>query len=114
MQAVGKGTVKRIVEAKVFMDEGELIREYFRTDRLTFGVSMLLPGAVGGLDPGHKEADEVFYCAKGHLLCYFPEEDRYYELHEGDALLIPEGVGHKLFNIGEEKGVIVWCCAPHP
>jgi len=108
------GKVKRDRDAKVFIDEGEMIREYFQTDRLTFGVSELLPGKVGGLDKGHREADEVFYCAQGHILCYFPEEKRYYELKKGDALLIPEGVGHKLFNIGEEKGIIVWCCAPHP
>lgn len=109
-----KGIVKGIKDVKSFMDEGEFIREYFKTDRLTFGVSELLPGKVGGLDPGHKEADEVFYCAQGHVLCYFPEEDKYYELEKGDALLIPQGIGHKLFNIGEEKGIIIWCCAPHP
>ncbi len=109
-----KGVVKSIKQAKAFMDEGELVREYYRTGRLTFGVSELAPGKVGGLDPGHAEADEVFYCAQGRLLCYFPEEDKYYELEKGDALLIPQGTGHKLFNIGDEKGVIVWCCAPRP
>jgi mannose-6-phosphate isomerase-like protein (cupin superfamily) len=109
-----RGIVKTAKTVKHFMDEGEFIREYFRTDRLTFGVSELLPGKIGGLDAGHKEADEVFYCAAGHVLCYFPEDDRYYDLEKGDALLIPQGVGHKLFNVGEEKAVIVWCCAPHP
>ena len=109
-----KGIVKKAKEAVNFMDEGEFVREYFRTGRLMFGVSELLPGKVGGLDPGHKEADEVFYCSQGHLLCYFPEENKYYELEKGDALLIPQGVGHKLFNIGEEKGIVIWCCAPHP
>jgi mannose-6-phosphate isomerase-like protein (cupin superfamily) len=109
-----RGIVRPAVQAKAFMDEGEFIREYFRTDRLTFGVSELLPGKVGGLDKGHAEADEVFFCAAGTALCYFPEEDRYYQLAKGDALLIPQGVGHKLFNVGEEKAVIIWCCAPHP
>jgi len=109
-----RGIVKTAKTAKHFMDEGEFIREYFRTDRLTFGVSELLPGKIGGLDAGHKEADEVFYCAAGRVLCYFPEEDRYYPLETGDALLIPQAVGHKLFNVGEEKAIIIWCCAPHP
>jgi len=109
-----EGKVKRIQDTKVFMEEEEIVRVYFQTDRLTFGVSELLPGKIGGLDKGHSEADEVFYCAQGHILCYFPEENSYYELKRGDALLIPEGMGHKLFNIGEEKGIIVWCCAPHP
>ncbi|NJD02915.1 MAG: cupin domain-containing protein [Ruminiclostridium sp.] len=109
-----KGIVKGKKECRSFMEEGEFIREYFKTDRLTFGVSEIMPGKIGGLDPGHNEADEIFFCSKGHMLCYFPEEDKYYELTEGDALLIPQGVGHRLFNVGEEKGVIVWCCAPHP
>lgn len=109
-----RGILKTVKTTKTFMDEGEFIREYFRTDRLTFGVSELLPGKTGGLDPGHKEADEVFYCAAGNVLCFFPEEERYYEMEKGDALLIPQGVGHKLFNVGEEKATIIWCCAPHP
>ena len=36
-------------DAKVFMDEQELVREYLHTDKITFGVSRLKPGAVGGL-----------------------------------------------------------------
>jgi len=109
-----RGIVKRPRDAKTFVDEDEFIREYFKTDRLTFGVSELQAGNTGGLDIGHSEADEVFYCAKGHLLCYFPEEDTYYELEQGDALLIPQGVGHRLKNAGNETGIIIWCCAPHP
>lgn len=111
---MSKERVKSAAEALTFMDERELVREYYHTDRLCFGTSELAPGAIGGLDPGHSEADEVFYCAKGHVLCYFPEEVRYYELTAGDALLIPQGCGHKLFNIGEESALIVWCNAPHP
>ena len=76
-------------DAKVFMDEQELVREYLHTDKITFGVSRLKPGAVGGLDTGHAVADEVFFCMQGHVLCYFPEDDTYYELEQGDALLIP-------------------------
>ena len=100
MEKLGK--IVRAIEAKTIMDEQELFREYFHT------------GAVGGLDTGHAVADEVFYCAAGHVLCYFPEDDTYYELLAGDALLIPPATGHKLFNIGEENAVIVCSCAPHP
>lgn len=109
-----KGIVKSAKEAKAFMDEQELVREYFHTDKIYFGVSTLKPNAVGGLDPGHAEADEVFYCAQGHVLCYFPEEDKYHELTKGEALLIPPATGHKLYNIGDEDAVIVFGCAPHP
>ncbi|MGD8458484.1 MAG: cupin domain-containing protein [Anaerolineales bacterium] len=108
------GIVKTQAETKVVMDEQEVVRFYFQTEKITFGTSLLKPGAVGGLDPGHEVADEVFYCAKGHVLCFFPENDTYYELHAGDALLIPPATGHKLFNIGNEDALITWGCAPHP
>ena len=112
MEKLGK--IVRAIEAKTIRDEQELFREYFHTEKITVGVSTLRPGAVGGLDTGHAVADEVFYCAAGHVLCYFPEDDTYYELLAGDALLIPPATGHKLFNIGEENAVIVCSCAPHP
>lgn len=112
MEKLGK--IIRPKDAKVFMDEQELVREYLHTDKITFGVSRLKPGAVGGLDTGHAVADEVFFCMQGHVLCYFPEDDTYYELEQGDALLIPPATGHKLFNIGDEDALISWSCAPHP
>lgn len=112
MEKLGK--IIHAKDAKTMMDEEELVREYVRTDKITFGVSKLKPGAVGGLDPGHEIADEVFYCAQGHVLCYFPEDDTYYEIEEGDALLIPPATGHKLFNIGDVDAIITWSCAPRP
>jgi len=108
------GKIIHLKDTIASMDEQELVRQYFSTEKITFGMSILKPGAVGGLDPGHKEADEVFFCVKGHVLCYFPEDDFYYELETGDALLIPPNTGHKLYNIGDEEAVITWSCAPHP
>jgi len=99
-------------DANAFLDEDELCREYFKTEKITFGMSILKSGKTGGLDKGHAEADEVFFCVKGHVLCYFPEDDHYYELEAGDALLIPPKTGHRLTNIGDEEAVITWSCAP--
>jgi len=109
-----RGIIKKPRDARTFLEEQEIVREYFKTDKLYFGVSTLKPNAVGGLDTGHAEADEVFYCVQGHVLCYFPEDDNYYELFAGDALLIPPLTGHKLFNIGDEDAIISFSCAPHP
>jgi mannose-6-phosphate isomerase-like protein (cupin superfamily) len=109
-----RGKITRAIEAKTFVDGDEFIKQYFQTEKLTFGVSVLQPGKVGGLDPGHAVADEVFYCAAGHVLCYFPEDTIYYELFKGDALLIPPVTGHKLFNIGNDDAIVIWACAPHP
>lgn len=108
------GKIIRQIDTKTIMDEQELFREYVHTDKITVGVSTLRAGAVGGLDKGHAEAEEVFYCAAGHVLCYFPEDNIFYELKSGDALLIPPATGHKLFNIGDETATIICSCAPHP
>lgn len=109
-----RGKIMHAKDTTATMDEEELCRHYFSTEKITFGMSILQPGKVGGLDKGHDVADEVFFCVKGHVLCYFPEDDHYYELEKGDALLIPPKTGHRLFNIGEEEAVITWSCAPHP
>lgn len=100
-------------DVRVWMEEEEVCREYYKTDRITFGMSELHPGAAGGLDTGHSEADEVFYCVQGEVLCYVPEDDFYYRLTAGDAMLMPQNKGHRLFNIGEEKAILTWSCAPH-
>ncbi|MDE6961403.1 MAG: cupin domain-containing protein [Lachnospiraceae bacterium] len=100
-------------QTRIWVEGQETCREYYKTDKITFGMSELLPGAVGDLDPGHSEADEIFYCVQGEVLCYVPEDDTYYRLKEGDAMLIPPGKGHKLFNIGETKAIVTWSCAPH-
>jgi len=111
---MSRGIIKGFKDARTFMEGEEVCREYFKTDRITFGLSEIAPGKIGALDTGHAEADEVFFCMQGHVLCYFPEEDKYYELERGDALLIPQGVGHKLYNMWDEKAIVIWACAPHP
>jgi len=106
-------TVKAKNDTKIWMEDAEVCREYYKTERITFGMSELPAGGVGGLDIGHAEADEVFYCVQGEALCYVPEEDKYHRLTAGDAMLVPPGKGHKLFNIGETKAILTWSCAPH-
>jgi uncharacterized cupin superfamily protein len=101
-------------DVRIWMEDAEVCRAYYRTERITFGMSELPPGGVGALDTGHSEADEVFFCVRGEVLCYVPEEDRYHRLTPGDAMLVPPNKGHKLINIGEEKAILTWSCAPHP
>ena len=96
---------------KIWMEDAEVCREYYKTDKITFGMSELPVGGVGGIDPGH--ADEVFYCVQGEVLCYVSQDDTYYRLQEGDAMLMPQGKDHRLFNIGEKKAILTWSCAPH-
>jgi mannose-6-phosphate isomerase-like protein (cupin superfamily) len=105
-----RGRIIRPRDAEVALEGQEVVRTYLQTDKTTFGVSHLQPGAVGGLDTGHEHADEIFFCIEGHVLCHFPEDGRYYELEKGDALLIPAKTGHQLFNIGDTEAVVSWHC----
>lgn len=97
-------------ESRSFMEGPEYCREYLKTDKLWFGTSSLAPGMRGNIDVGHPVSQEVFFVVQGHVLIY--DEERYYELNEGDALWIPEGLPHTLINIGDNKALLVWAGAP--
>ena len=50
---------------------------------------------------------------QGEVLCYVSQDDTYYRMEEGDAMLMPQGKDHRLFNIGDKKAILTWSCAPH-
>lgn len=104
--------VIRKEEAQFFMDGPEVCRQYISTDKITFGTSTLLPGQTGGTDPGHAEGHEIFYCSRGHVAVFNRDTGSYYELKEGDILLIEEAEPHQLSNIGEKEAIVAWSCAP--
>ena len=104
--------VVRKAEARSFMEGDEHCREYLNTGKITFGTSTLLPGQRGTVDKGHPDSHEIFFVSRGHILLHVPDRDEYFELHEQDIILMPEGVPHTLINIGEETAVISWSLAP--
>ena len=107
----GQGVrVVRRAEARNFMEGPEHCREYFKVPHLWFGTSTLQPGQRGSIDPGHANSQEVFYVCEGHVLLF--DEEQYYELFKGDALLAAEGVPHTLINVGEDVAVVAWAGAP--
>jgi oxalate decarboxylase/phosphoglucose isomerase-like protein (cupin superfamily) len=103
-------TIIRKSEARNFMEGPEHCREYVKTPKIWLGTSTVPPGQRGNIDPGHPNSEEVYLCVRGHGLIF--DETRYYELNEGDALLIPEGLPHTIINTGEEPLVIAWAGAP--
>ena len=103
-------TVVRAAEASYFTEGDEACREYLRERRMWFGTSTLEPGQRGDIDPGHTSAVEVFYCCQGNVLMNDGHRD--YELHVGDAVIVPHGLPHALINIGEVTAVLVWAGAP--
>lgn len=102
----------RKMEAAVSLDGPEVCRSYLENGKITFGSSTLLPGQTGGIDPGHPKSQEVFYVSRGQVVMRNPKTQEYFELLEGDILLVEEGEPHELTNIGMEPAVITWSCAP--
>ena len=98
--------------ARSFMEGDDHNREYLNTGKINFGTSTLLPGHRSALDKGHPGSHEVFFVSRGHILLHVPDRNEYYELHEEDAILMPEGVPHILINVGDQKAVVTWSMAP--
>jgi len=112
VRTMGEIKVVRKMEARNFMEGDEHCRLYVETDKIIFGTSSLLPGKRGSVDPGHKKGEEIFYVAKGRVICHFPEKNVYQELEEGDIVVIPPGEPHQLINTGNEEAIICWSLAP--
>lgn len=98
-------------QARVFLEGPELCREYMRTEKIWFGTSTLHAGDRGAIDTGHPGAHEIFFVVTGHVLL-LGDEEKYYELDEGDAILFPEGVPHTIINIGEVMATLIWAGGP--
>lgn len=106
MKVIRKG------DAKSFMEGEEHCRLYVNTGKIVFGTSSLLAGKRGDVDPGHKKGDEIFYVARGRVICHFPKKNVYEELEEGDVVVIPPGEPHQLINSSQEEAIICWSLAP--
>lgn len=102
--------VVKAEEANIFMEGLEVCRQYFQTEKITFGTSELMPGQTGAVDPGHANSHEVFYVVRRTVLLRCG--DKLYELHEGMAQIIPPTQPHQLTNIGETKCIVSWSMAP--
>ena len=100
-------------DARIFFEGKEMCREYVSSGKITFGTSQLFPGEEGAVDPGHKEAHEVFFVVEGKAVIS-NENGLFVELEKGDALLVTENVPHKIYNISQEIAVLSWSCAPKP
>jgi len=106
-----KGTVIKRGQGKVIMEGDECTEIYAFTDKIIFSISTLFPGQHSCLDRGHKNADEICYLIQGKIMVHFPNEEEYYLLEMGDAILIPPGEPHYSINVGEEKSITVWAGA---
>jgi mannose-6-phosphate isomerase-like protein (cupin superfamily) len=102
--------VVRQDQASVFYEGPELCREYLRNEAIWFGSSLVNPGDIGVVDPGHEGAWEIFYCVSGEGIIDDGENE--YSLAAGDALAVPPSVPHRLHNRGSESVLMVWAGGP--
>lgn len=110
MEDIVKSELKRPSDTTIFMEGPEVVRLYFKTDKLTFGTSQLNPGQTGAVDRGHPHSHEVFFVARGTVLLKCA--DKYFEMHEGDAVLVPPSEPHQLTNIGLDIAIVTFSLAP--
>ena len=58
----------------------------------------------------HPRAEEIYYITHGNGRIRIENELR--EVRAGDAIAIPPGLKHKLWNTGNETLRLLCCCAP--
>jgi mannose-6-phosphate isomerase-like protein (cupin superfamily) len=58
----------------------------------------------------HRQTEEIYFFTHGRGRLRLAAEER--EVDPGDAVVIPPGVPHKLWNTGDEPLRLLCCCAP--
>ena len=69
-----------------------------------------LPAGGATQEHFHPRAEEIYYITHGTGKIRIENETR--EVRAGDAIAIPPGRKHKLWNTGEEILRLLCCCAP--
>jgi mannose-6-phosphate isomerase-like protein (cupin superfamily) len=69
----------------------------------------LAPGA-STQEHYHVRAEEIYFITAGHGRIRIEAEER--EVSPGDAIAIPPGQRHKLWNTGSATLTLLCCCAP--
>jgi len=69
-----------------------------------------LPAAASTQEHYHPKAEEIYYITHGTGRMRIEGEVR--EVKTGDAIAIPPGQKHKLWNTGQEALRLLCCCSP--
>jgi mannose-6-phosphate isomerase-like protein (cupin superfamily) len=69
-----------------------------------------LPAGASTQEHYHPKAEEIYYITHGTGRMKIENETR--EVKAGDAIAIPPGQKHKLWNTGTETLRLLCCCAP--
>lgn len=104
--------VLRESETEVFVDGDEAVRMYLRSEKLNFSVGILPPGHKTPMDPGHPGALEVAFVLEGEAVFVFEDPSETHWLLPGDAIVVPEGVPHLVYNPTSTVTKVAWALAP--
>lgn len=99
-------------ETAVSLDGPEVCRNICVPGRLRLDPPHCFRGRQEGLIRDIRTHHEVFYVSRGHIIMRNPQNGEYFELTEGDVILVEEGEPHEMTNIGMEPAIISWSCAP--
>ncbi len=84
---------------------------YVSTDNFCFNEWILPPGhyyGPAGLHPG----DEIYYVTEGDPTAFNADLGEVFQLHAGDALLIPRGTRHQMANFTDKIVKVIATNAP--
>src|SRR5580700_8929241 len=107
--------IKNIASVAAFITkDGSEIRELLahrnsEIRKQSLAEARLAPGA-STQEHYHVETEEIYYITHGTGRIRIDGETR--EVTAGDAIAIPRGKRHKLWNIGMETLRLLCCCAP--
>jgi glucose-6-phosphate isomerase len=89
---------------------------------IAFGTTIMSPGKIGDeffMTRGHfhvrRECGEIYYTQAGHGLLLLESregETKTVEMKPGICAFIPPDWAHRSVNVGAEKLIFVWACAP--
>jgi len=107
--------IKNLNEVAPFVTkDGSEIRELLAHRNSTIRHQSLaearLPAGASTQEHFHPRAEEIYYLTHGTGRMRIGGETR--EVKAGDAIAIPPGQKHKLWNTGEETLRLLCCCAP--
>jgi mannose-6-phosphate isomerase-like protein (cupin superfamily) len=112
---MGRMNIKNLDEVPVFTTkDGSQIRELLahRNSAIrnqSLAEARLEPG-TSTLEHYHPKAEEIYYITHGVGRIRIEGETS--EVTSGDAIAIPPGMKHKLWNTGPETLRLLCCCAP--
>ena len=107
--------VKNLNEVPAFITkDGSEIRELLAHRNSTIRNQSLaearLPAATSTQEHFHPRAEEIYFITHGTGKIRIENETR--DVKVGDAIAIPPGQKHKLWNTGTETLRLLCCCAP--